>query len=560
MQLSAFSVSKYRSIQSAKRLEIQRRTTLIGPNNEGKSNLLSAIATSVELIRSHASVRRRSSLAFRNIYVWERDFPVDLQEKQPNGETTFRIEFALTEHEIVEFRKETKSTIDGTLPIQITIGSSGIPKFKVVKHGRGANSLSEKGPLVAEFIGSRFSFTYIPAVRQEQDTLRIVEKMVASELRVLEADAEYMAAIAAITKMQAPILNNLSRKIGSAMRHFLPQVASVKINIPETDRYRALRANCEIIVDDGTATPLSQKGDGVKSLAAVSLMRAASASVGESSLLAIEEPESHLHPAAARALQDAVDDLATTQQVILTTHSPLFTDRRNVEANILVRDNAAEPAKSIEEIRRTLGVIASDNLQSASFVLVVEGMTDKRSLNAILPHMSEKLKRAIDSHAFVIDHLGGGNKLIYKLSLIQQAVCIPHVFFDYDVAGRASVAAAEKEGLLKPASYTYCRCAGMKESEFEDILDVPVYSEYLRNEFNVNLNHEVFKKPGKWCHRMANVFAAHGLDFDDHDVEVKKAISKLVEQNPLQAVARHRRAVLTALVEKLEAMIGKSQP
>ncbi|CAM8826339.1 ATP-dependent nuclease [Burkholderia pseudomallei] len=559
MQLSAFSVSKYRSIRSAKRLEIQKRTTLIGPNNEGKSNLLSAIATSIELIRSHASARRRSSIAFKNIYTWERDFPVELQEKQPSGETVFRIEFTLNEKEIAEFKKEIKSTIDGTLPVQITIGSAGLPKFKVVKHGRGANSLSQKGPLVADFIGSRFSFTYIPAVRQEQDTFRIVEKMVANELRVLEDDPNYKAAITAIAKMQTPILNGLSKKIGLAMRHFLPQVASVKINISENERYRALRTNCEIIVDDGTATPLSQKGDGVKSLAAISLMRAASGLANESSLLAIEEPESHLHPAAARALQDAIDDLAAAQQVILTTHSPLFTDRRNIEANILVRDNAAEPATSIDEIRRTLGVIASDNLQNANFVLVVEGMTDKRSLDAVIPQMSERLRDAMAEHMLVIDHLGGGGKLSYKLSLIQQAVCVPHVFFDYDASGKASVNSALEGGLLKPAEYTYCRCQGMRESEFEDIIDQSIYSDYIRQNFRVLLDHDAFRRPGKWCQRMSNLFAAHGLDFEEHEVEVKKAISKLVEQNPTRAIARHRRSVLTALIDKLEAIIGEGR-
>ncbi|MBK8686880.1 MAG: AAA family ATPase [Betaproteobacteria bacterium] len=49
MELVSFSVSNYRSITSAYKLPIRSPTVLIGPNNEGKSNILRALVTSAIL-------------------------------------------------------------------------------------------------------------------------------------------------------------------------------------------------------------------------------------------------------------------------------------------------------------------------------------------------------------------------------------------------------------------------------------------------------------------------------------------------------------------------------
>lgn len=43
MNLKTVSVSNYRSITSAKKIRLDRTTVLIGPNNEGKSNILRAL-------------------------------------------------------------------------------------------------------------------------------------------------------------------------------------------------------------------------------------------------------------------------------------------------------------------------------------------------------------------------------------------------------------------------------------------------------------------------------------------------------------------------------------
>ena len=50
MKLIAFSVRNYRSIVEAYKLLLESHTVLVGPNNEGKSNIVKAIALNPEVL------------------------------------------------------------------------------------------------------------------------------------------------------------------------------------------------------------------------------------------------------------------------------------------------------------------------------------------------------------------------------------------------------------------------------------------------------------------------------------------------------------------------------
>jgi predicted ATP-dependent endonuclease of OLD family len=43
MQLQGITVQKFRSITAARKIPLDRMTILVGPNNEGKSNILRAL-------------------------------------------------------------------------------------------------------------------------------------------------------------------------------------------------------------------------------------------------------------------------------------------------------------------------------------------------------------------------------------------------------------------------------------------------------------------------------------------------------------------------------------
>jgi hypothetical protein len=487
-------------------------------------------------------------------YDWERDFPVSLQPKNTAGESVFKMEFELTQKEIDEFYDEVKSSLNGTLPIQLSLGKAD-PIFKVVKKGPGGKALSMKADSIAQFVSKRINITYIPSVRTYDQAEAIVSEIVDRELEVVEQQSAYKRALVQVAKIQAPVLHKISNSITETLRVFLPNVSNVKVAISEEARYRALRRSCEIIVDDGTPTHLARKGDGVQSLAALSLMRHSSESgaLGRQLILAIEEPESHLHPSAIHQLRKVLAEIAGKHQVIMTTHCPLFVDRTSIKSNIIVYGNRAVPAKDVREIRNILGVRASDNLQHAELILVVEGEDDKTALTALLRHRSNAVDSALTQRSLAIESLLGGSNLGYKLSQIGESMCVAHCFLDHDKTGQDAFRKAQLEGLLTIADVTFATRDGLTESEMEDLLNADLYSNMLQTKYGVSTLSPKFKGNRKWSDRLRDAFKNQGKPWSDSiKAKVKQDVAELVEGSPSTALNDHHRGPIDALIGSIE--------
>jgi energy-coupling factor transporter ATP-binding protein EcfA2 len=563
MELVSFSVSNYRSITKAYKLPIRQSTILIGPNNEGKSNVLRALVTALEVLQALSGRRilagrlRSFRVDSRDTYYWPHDFPISLQEKRPEGESVFDLEFRLTQSEIEEFAAEVGSSLNGTLPIQLTLGQRE-PGFRVVKKGPGGPALSKKAEKIANFVAKRININYIPAVRTAEAAQEIVTRMVERQLSAIEEDPAYKAALAAVAKLQQPLLDRLSDGIRDTLREFLPNVKQVRVGIPPEARYRALRRACEIVVDDGTPTHLARKGDGVQSLAALSLMRQASGDslAGKQLILAIEEPESHLHPNAIHQLKAVLAEIARTNQVIMTTHCPLFVDRTTIKSNIIVHRSKAVAARSVREIRDVLGVRASDNLRHAELILVVEGEEDRRAVRALLTHYSKALASALAQGALGIESLQGGSNLSFKLSQVREALCVAHAFLDDDTAGRTAVEKATQDGLFTIADANLTTCVGRKEAEIEDLYDEGLYSTMLQHRYGVSTQSPKFKGTAKWSDRLREAFKHQGKPWSEQiEARVKTEVAELVESNAATALNGHQKSCFDALVAALEAKL-----
>ena len=566
MRIVKFSVQNYRSITKAKKLPISESTVLIGPNNEGKSNILRALVATLRLLKSAGGEHtplKMGRFAFRRregIYDWDIDFPVSLREGRVNEYSVFIIELKLTPVEIEEFENVVGSRLDGSLPIQVTCGKDR-PEFKILKKGRGASVLTKKAAQIAKFISTKLDFVYIPAVRTAQSAHGVVEEILSDELEIVEGNEDFKKALTEISKVQKPVLDQISKSIHLTLKEFLPNVKGVRVEILEEERYKALRRSCEIIIDDGSPTSLRQKGDGVQSLAALSLMKHASerSAHGRSLLLAIEEPESHLHPKAIHQLKQVLNLIAAKSQVIITTHCPIFVDRVNPQANILVDGNKATPANTVESIRNILGVRVSDNLRHAELVLVVEGDDDVIALRALLSLASTKIRQAITSGFLAFESLLGGSNLSYKLTNLKNAICNYYCFLDDDECGRLAFKKAELDGLLSMVDVSFSVCNGMVEAEMEDMYDHEKYSEMIKNRFGVSLDSPKFHTSKKWSVRMHETFRQQGKQWDEQiEKDVKKKIADIVAEEPGDILNVHKKSAFDALVLALEAKMNQT--
>jgi predicted ATP-dependent endonuclease of OLD family len=559
MKLVNFSVTNFRSITTAHKIAISNSTVLIGKNNEGKSNILKGLNIAMSILQEHARhnpqpryINRRYEMN-ENSYYWERDFPVSFQQRKNGLQTIFKLTFNLNDNDIYTFKEYVKSNINGELIVEIKIGKDNRPKIELLKRGKGG--FSQKSREIASFVTDKIIFNYIPAVRTDQEAFEVVQRMLSQQLRKLESQPEYINALEIIKNLQAPILNNLSEEIKKSLVEFLPNITNVHINVPEESRRISLRNNFDIIIDDGTPTNLSFKGDGVKSLAALSLLKNRIAIDGVS-IIAIEEPESHLHPAAIHQLNEVIISLSENNQVILTTHNPLFVDRQEIKSNIIVDSGKAKPAKDIKQIREILGIKASDNLLNASFVLVVEGQDDVIALKAILSTLSNELEKHLKNNMLVIEQIGGAGNLAYKLSLLNNSLCVYHTFLDNDKAGRDSFEKAEKENLASVKNNTFVTCNGSPNSELEDCYELEIYRHQIIDEFGVDLNSSKFKNNNKWSDRVKNVFLDQGKLWNEKvESNVKYVVAKAVSQKPKDALNKHKRNSIDALVKTLELMV-----
>jgi predicted ATPase len=562
VRLVNFSVSNFRSITTAHKVPISDTTILIGRNNEGKSNVLKALSFAMNALLEHAAreqhgrlVRRATYRRDDGYYIWERDFPIALQGKKGAKQSIFRLEFELSEDKVDEFRKEINSNLNGTLPLEIRIGEDNKPLIKVSKKGRGSKTLNSKSGKIADFIGRRIFFNYIPAIRTDREVLSVISDMLSQELRVLKSDETYQKALATIDDLQKPVLEKLADRIKEPLSEFLPNIRKVRIDVTDDLLRTSSRRDFEVVVDDGTPTNIEFKGDGVKSLAALGLLKNRDSREG-ASVIAIEEPESHLHPAAIHQLNDIISALSDKNQVILTTHNPLFVDRLDIKSNIIIENGKATPSRSVRQIRDLLGIKASDNLINANYALVVEGEEDRIALYPLLSCLSPKIAKAIKSNLMVIETMDGAGNLPYKLSLLKQALCAYHVLLDNDKAGRQSFEKAMNAGLASLKTCTMTNCQGIPDSEFEDCIDSAVYQDGILQKYGVNLSGREFRGNKKWSERMKAVFMAQGKPWNNVvEKEVKTFVANGVASNPRNALHPHKRNSIDALVTALENLV-----
>ncbi|WP_425053912.1 ATP-dependent nuclease [Psychromarinibacter sp. S121] len=566
MQLTSFTVSNFRSITTAKKVPLTNYSVLVGANNEGKSNILHALALGMQVIEGfkHLVVRdrlgriistRSTPLGSRTRHNWSHDFPISKQVRSSKDQCIeISFEFKLSDAEVESFHTEIGSKLNGTLPVLVRL-SRDDQEVLIPKQGRGGAVLNKKANRIADFVSRNVRFEYIPAIRTSESAEDVILNLLSKELDRLEENPEYKDALRKIDEIQEPVLRDLSESMTATISSFLPSVDSVEIKMHRDARTRAMRRGLQIEVDDGNKTLLERKGDGVKSLVALALMRYASnaASGSASSIVAIEEPEAHLHPQAIHELRDVLTSLSDNNQVILTSHSPLFVNPALLDSTIVVQESKAAVAKNIAEVREVLGVRLSDNLQSARLVAIVEGDDDVIVLKAILQRRYPALEAAIKNGDLVFDALGGASNLSYKVRTYRSSATLVQCFLDSDAAGVSGVQKALSDAIIREADYNLINVPGQKEAELEDLLDAKKYKDAFFDHFEVDPTVSPPAAKGqKWSVAMEKKFQVHGKIWDDGvEMRVKLWLAEFAKDNVGNIVIEARSGPVDAFARSL---------
>jgi len=562
MKISSIQIKNYRSISDAK-LSLEDMTVILGKNNEGKSNVLMAVNVAISALQIHAAIKRKLyRYRFRQdneSYEWDRDYPVDKRKgDKRNKKSKFILDFTLDDDEVEEFRKEIGHQLNGSLPIQIEYANDDVAIIKVVKPGKGSKPLNEKSKKVCKYIAEHIEFNYIPAVRTVEHSMDIINAQIADRLLKERENKEYQSALDKIKELESNIINKLSEEIKISLNDFIPDLKGVFLQSGDLGFLIKHRQDFSLMIDDGNSTDLMNKGDGVKSLVALSLLKNKKIVPNSVSVIAIEEPESHLHPSAIEVLRKTIRALSEKSQVIVSTHNPQFVNRNEIESNIIVENGNAKKASSIREIREVLGVKLSDNLYGAKLILFVEGLTDKRILSPLLSKKSSRLSKAIADNELVIYPIGGTDHIELHLSMARAMVSDFYVFVDNDNAGRNAIKNCMEKGLLEHKDYLMAKYVDMcNDSEIEDMLNKELYREVLFRKYDIDICIDEFKaKHKKWSDRIKTVFSRSAKIMDDIILdEIKITISSLVKNNVTNALRPEGDELLLKLIRALESRL-----
>jgi len=137
--------------------------------------------------------------------------------------------------------------------------------------------------------------------------------------------------------------------------------------IDETNLYRSLYP---MLVENGKAKSPNEVGSGVRNLLVLALFQAFAESFRGGAILGIEEPELYLHPHAQRSLASQFENLAALgNQVFISTHSAAFLDITLSERIVIVDrcpDDEEEVCSSVraERLIDGKGQICSNCLTS----------------------------------------------------------------------------------------------------------------------------------------------------------------------------------------------------
>lgn len=581
MELESLTISKYRSIIKKTQIDLDGLTVLLGPNNQGKSNILQAIRLGMETLalaksrldfnaesgmpemkhlprQRYGFIRSRFALQSDLRYDWSRDFPAQLRKNgrvKPVSELRFN--FSLSEHERKSFKLATTKSNNGRLVVEIKFYQDNI-EIDFPKPG-GSSSYRKSGREICNFIGEHFTFLYVPAIRTAEQAFEAISELIADRLAGLAKDDEYKTLVSKLDTLHQAHAEELSRSIGARLDIYMQGQSDLSIQMQSGSiRVGGLRAIENIELDDGVPTSILEKGDGVKSLLTMALLHdLADRGTNSQVLLAIDEPEAHLHPDAIHKMAHVLREIAAEQRVIVATHSPVIANRAHLEKNLIVENNIVKKVHKIDQIRTCLGVRPFDNMSSAEFLILTEGPTDRQIITAAINHFSPLCAQALITSRLAVTDTTGADNLPNRTRFALEMMSDVMVIVDDDSAGNGVVSKLNNLTALDRNRVRLLSIQGRGQSVLEDLYVHSLHEKVYFQHTNSNLPAPSLVDRGKtWSDRMKTLFRASGRQSENIDLDpLKRDLADQASQNIGEMLTPDALVLLKGIVSAIELMI-----
>ena len=409
-------VSNFRSLASIE-VELNDLTVLIGANNAGKTSFLDAMFAAIGSGRKALGQDDVRLAAGEALAPKERKVTIDLRirpighdgkvlEKFPAGSFWTALWGGGIALDPVEFYEFT--------PIRTSLSWSGSKAEYVVER----NFLKEWREF-KDWIDTPVQTTQVRAAQVEPIALHFIDakrdldddlrkqgsfwRRLTDDLGLSAADvAELETALSGINQTivdKSEILQHLKTNLADLQKVVSADSAGIDI-APVARKLRDLSKGVDISFSTSGAQsfPLARHGMGTRSLASLLVFRAfaswrhAKATSGGNkvhSILALEEPESHLHPQAQRSLFGHIKAIAG--QRVVSTHSPYFAGQAQLEDlrlfikkggdTVVSKLDVSKLAKADDKRKVQESVIDSrGDILFARALVLFEGQTEEQAL------------------------------------------------------------------------------------------------------------------------------------------------------------------------------------
>ena len=575
MLLKKIRIENFRSLKNIE-FDMSNYIVVFGKNNEGKSNILKAIKRFWDILPSLVQNEKRytksDGIKLREYYFREnyknkkmnieKDIPIEILElKNTKKNTNLTLTFELDEIELQRLNELLTSTSRATNYLEVTICYNRDLDCKVfVKLKETGRSLSvlKNIFITLSFLLDNFSVDYIPSIRTEEHSVDIIENIISQKHKVLEESEEFIEALNKINELQTNLLADLSKTIEPDLKKYISSIKSVEIISLRQNLIRFIRSNNDIIIDDGKKTSLIDKGDGIKSLVALSLLQS---NDGKNRILMIDEPESHLHSGAIKELESKIKNESKQQQVLISTHHQIFVNRNNYSNNLVLSSGSLKKNTDIRMIRKELGVGLGENLLNAELVVLVEGETDKLFLQTYIELKDENLATFIRENRLVIDVLRGTKNLESKLLFYKSGLCRNICILDNDVASKNVLKTVEKENLLDNRHIFVVPLYEKESAELEDLYDEQFIFSSVDNFFELknSIERKEMRNKDKFTNRLKAILDTYGKQFNAKEEEDFKwyLLRQAAESSSLDFISKEGTLFFDPIIERIKSEINQ---
>lgn len=436
MYISQLSVTNFRGIKETRIINLARFSSVVGKNDAGKTIVLNAIATFLDIksfsitqtdfnddtkpiefefrltsdliskllqTKVKSKVKKTegldefiNDLIFDNAIVYKRN--ANNIGKSWSEEFILMNDFKNPEIRGLYFKSDDEIT-------------SILDKYEIVipVEGKGRNSKAEKIKYIKDHFKDepRANF-WIPDDMKISSLFPEIEMFKADY--GLEADTRFKTAT--VTEIEEYFsrvedrlvlfkneINAEMKKEADILKTYMQEYASnlldidISPNVVWKDAIKSVDVSFQFAGDD-KFIPMTHKGTGYRRLFMVARFRyLAQKSKGNNIIYLIEEPETFLHPTAQQDLLNALKELSNENQVVTTTHSPVFAGATHIEGVVLCTkitqsnyENAVEGNERafLFKIIDELGIKPSFNLRdNHESILFVESTNDMKFYDII---------------------------------------------------------------------------------------------------------------------------------------------------------------------------------